>query len=164
MIIGLLSDTHDQLAAACAGVRTLRANGAEYLLHAGDVGGEQIIDLLAEGPAAFVWGNNDLSRTSLAEYARHLSVKCLDDFGEVELDGKKIALTHGDHEKAVRRILDEQQHDYLITGHTHVRHDRRVGRVRWINPGALYRAGVKTVALLDTASDLLRSVSVHTAK
>lgn len=161
MIIGLLSDTHDRFKSAQAAVATLRANGAQYLLHAGDVGGEEIIDLLAGGPAAFVWGNNDIRCTSLAEYAAAAGVKCLDSSGEVELDGKKIAIVHGDHDKAVRQILEQQQHDYLITGHTHLRHDRRVGRVRWINPGALHRAGVKTVALLDTSTDLLRSITVH---
>lgn len=161
MIIGLLSDTHDRFKSAQAAVQTLRANGAQYLLHAGDVGEESIIDLLSGGPAAFVWGNNDMRCTSLAQYAADVGVTCLDSSGELELEGKKIALVHGDHDKAVRRILEEQQHDYLITGHTHMRHDRRVGRVRWINPGALHRVGVKTVALLDTSSDVLRSITVH---
>jgi hypothetical protein len=161
VIIGLLSDTHGRLATATAAVRILIANGAQHLLHAGDVGGEDIIQLLAGIPAAFVWGNNDFDRASEAAFATHLGVNCLDDFGEVELDGKKIALTHGDDNKLVRRILDEQKHDYLITGHTHIRHDRRVGRIRCINPGALHRAGVKTVALLDTSSDSLRSIVVH---
>jgi putative phosphoesterase len=161
VILGLLSDTHDRFTAAQAAVQTLRANGAEHLLHAGDVGKEQIIDLLTGGPAAFVWGNNDFDRVSLASYATSLSVDCLGVFGELELDGKKIALTHGDDDKLVRRVLEEQRHDYLITGHTHVRHDRRKGRVRWINPGALHRVGVKTVAILDTSSDVLRSMTIR---
>jgi uncharacterized protein len=161
VILGLLSDTHGRLPAAQAAVRILLANGAAHLLHAGDVGGEPIIDSLAGGPAAFVWGNNDFDRAGLSDYAMKRGVDCLDFFGEIELDGKKIALTHGDDEALVRRVLEEQQHDYLITGHTHVRHDRRLGRVRWINPGALYRVGLKTVALLDTSNDLLRSISVQ---
>jgi len=139
------------------------ANGAQHLLHAGDVGGEQIVDLLAGQPAAFVWGNNDFDRKSLGAYAAQLGVNCLGVFGELELDGKKIALTHGDDDRLVRRILEEQRHDYLITGHTHVRHDRREGRVRWINPGALHRVKVKTVALLDTSSDVLHSMAVQVA-
>ena len=78
MIIGLLSDTHNRLAAAQAAVHALRANGAQHLLHAGDVGGEQIIDLLAGEPAAFVWGNNDFDRVGLSAYAAHLGVNCLE--------------------------------------------------------------------------------------
>jgi len=163
VVIGLLSDTHDRFAPAQAAVQTLRANGAAHLLHAGDIGDEQIIDLLTGGPAAFVWGNNDFDRVGLAAYASSLGVDCFGVFGELELDGKKIALTHGDDERLVRRVLEEQRHDYLITGHTHVRHDRRTGRVRWINPGALHRVGVKTVALLDTSSDVLQSMTIRVA-
>ena len=161
VILGLLSDTHDRLAAAQLAIQTLHANGAQYLLHAGDVGREPIIDLLAGAPAAFVWGNNDFDRVGRSAYAAHLGVNCMDVLGELELDGKKIALAHGDDDKLVRRILDEQRHDYLITGHTHVRHDRRIGRTRWINPGALYRAGIKSVALLDTVTDKLQSLTVQ---
>jgi putative phosphoesterase len=161
VILGLLSDTHDRLAAAQLAIQMLRANGAQYLLHAGDIGRESIIDLLGGEPAAFVWGNNDFDRAGRAAYAEELGVNCCDVFGDLELDGKKIALMHGDDDKLVRRILEEQRHDYLITGHTHVRHDRRVGRVRWINPGALYRAGIKTVALLDTGTDKLRSIVIQ---
>ncbi len=160
VIIGLLSDTHGWPAPAAAAVRILVANGAQQLLHAGDVGGTEIIDILAGHPAAFVWGNNDFDRPGEAAYATQIGVNCLDAFGELDLDGKKIALTHGDDEALVRWILEGQRHDYLITGHTHVRHDRRVGRVRWINPGALHRVGTKTVALLDTSTDALRSIAV----
>ncbi len=53
------------------------------------------------------------------------------------------------------RLLSEQKHDYLLQGHTHVRHDERIGKTRVINPGALHRAREKTVALLDTATDRL---------
>ena len=39
--------------------------------------------------------------------------------------------------------------------------DSRQGRVRVINPGALYRAARKTVAVLDTVADDLRFLVVH---
>ena len=47
-------------------------------------------------------------------------------------------------------LLAEQRHDYLFQGHSHIREDRTVGRVRIVNPGALHRARPKTVALVDT--------------
>ncbi len=161
MLVGLLSDTHDRFEAAAMAVKMLRANGAEYLLHAGDVGSQRIIDLLTGGPAAFVWGNNDWDRPSLARYAANIGVTCFDVFGEVELDGKRFAITHGDDTQTVNAVLRGQNHDYLITGHSHVPHDRREGKVRWINPGALSRASVKTVALLNTQTDLLETLQVR---
>ncbi len=160
MLIGLLSDTHDRADTARLAVNLLRENKAEYLLHAGDVGGQQVIDALSGGTAAFVWGNNDFDRAVLAAYAQDVSITCCDTVGEFELAGKRIALTHGDDTQLVKRILREQRHDYLITGHSHVAHDRWQGDCRWINPGALYRASVKTVALLDTEKGTLRTLRV----
>jgi predicted phosphodiesterase len=124
------------------------------------VGSEAVLDQLADIPAAFVWGNTDHRRAELARYAARLEIQCLHNFGELELAGKRIAITHGDDSRLVRRILDEQRHDYLFVGHTHVSGDSRVGRVRMINPGALHRASVKTVALLDIGADKLEFLAI----
>ena len=134
----------------------LRAGGAEFYIHCGDVGGEPIIDLLAGLKAALVWGNNDWDRRELERYAARLGVQVLPPLGELELDGKRFAITHGDDQKLVRRVLEQQAHDYLLLGHSHVRADQRIGKTRMINPGALHRAGQKSVALLDTQTDLLQ--------
>ena len=160
MLVGLLSDTHDRLPAMIEAMRILRAAGAQYFLHGGDVGGERILDCFAGDQAAFVWGNNDFDRELLARYAKSLNIQCLDDFGELTLDGKRFAITHGDDSSRIRQVLNDQKHDYFITGHTHVNRDERIGKIRWINPGALYRASHKTVAILDTAGDKLRFLDV----
>ena len=65
MIVGILSDTHDRIDATAAAVKTLTANGAEFLIHCGDVGSDPILDQLAGIPSAFVWGNNDFDRRGL---------------------------------------------------------------------------------------------------
>ena len=160
MILGILSDTHDRVDAAAAAVAALKAAGADHYLHCGDVGGEGVLDQLAGLPAAFVWGNNDWDRAALQRYATDLGIECFGAFGELELGGKRIALTHGDDLRAVRRVLDGQAHDYLFVGHSHVKADGRVGRVRVVNPGALHRAKEKTVATLDTAADALRFITI----
>jgi putative phosphoesterase len=161
MLIGILSDTHDRLAPTVAALKVLRAAGARHLIHCGDVGSEQILDELAgDVPATFVWGNNDFDRASLARYAAAVGVTCGDALADLTLSGKRLAVTHGDHPATVRRILDGQEHDYLLVGHTHVRADARVGRTRVINPGALHRATPKSVAVLDLESDLLRFLTV----
>lgn len=160
MLLGILSDTHDRVDTAAAGIAALKAAGAEYFLHCGDVGGESVLDLLAGLSVAFVWGNTDWDRAALQRYAQDLGFECFGGFGEVERGGKRIAITHGDDARTVRRVLDDQRHDYLLLGHSHVKADERVGRVRVINPGALHRAKEKTVATLDTAADVLRFITI----
>lgn len=160
MKVGLLSDTHDQFEAAATAMRVLRDAGAQAFLHAGDVGSERIIDLLAGETSGFVWGNNDSDRSRLARYSENVGVKCFDVLGEITLQGKLLAITHGDDHRLIDRVLKEQRHHYLITGHTHIKSDRRIGRVRRINPGALHRAREKTVAILDLDRDELKFLSV----
>ncbi|HEY8668405.1 MAG TPA: YfcE family phosphodiesterase [Tepidisphaeraceae bacterium] len=161
MLIGLLSDTHDRLPAMIAAVNLLRQRGAEFFIHCGDVGSEQILDQLAGLPAAFVFGNNDWDLRSLERYAQSIGVQCLLHFGDLELGGKRIAVVHGDDAKLLARILTDQEHDYLLKGHSHQREDRRVGRTRIINPGALHRALQKSVALLNTETDELTFMPVQ---
>jgi uncharacterized protein len=156
LLIGILSDTHDRLDAATLGVEVLRKQGAQFFIHCGDVGSRQIIDLFVDVPSALVWGNNDWDRASLGRYCQHVGVNCHDQLAELNLDGKAIAVTHGDVPLVIRKIIESQQYDYLMLGHSHVAADTRNGRVRIINPGALHRASVKSVAILDTAIDAVR--------
>jgi putative phosphoesterase len=160
MIVGLLSDTHDRLAPMLAAMNLLQQAGAEFFIHCGDVGSEQIFDQLAGTKSVFVWGNNDWDRKDLGRYAQSLDIQNGETFVELQLDNKLAAVTHGDDAKIVRRVLDEQRHDYLFVGHSHIKVDRRVGKVRLINPGALHRANPKSVAVLDTTTDIVRFITV----
>src|SRR5687768_8278884 len=110
MILGILSDTHDRIDAMAAGIKTLRDARAQFFIHCGDVGSERVLDHLAGLPAAFVWGNTDWDRMSLARYAASIGVQCFGAFGELELDGKLIALLHGDDAKLKQQVLAEQRH------------------------------------------------------
>jgi hypothetical protein len=162
VIIGILSDTHDRADWMAAGLRALRKADAEFFIHCGDIGGQSCIDLLAGLPSAFVFGNTDFDRARLARYAAAIDVACYGNFADLELDGKKFAVLHGDDYRLKQRLLTTQAHDYLLQGHTHVRADARVGRTRIINPGALHRAAVKTVVTLDTRADTLAVFEVRT--
>ena len=166
MIVGLLSDTHGRGNMAAAAVRLLLDRGVEHLVHCGDVGdgdraGLDVIDALAGGvPATFVYGNNDDARDTLARYAAAVDVTCAGDDGRLVLGDKVAVVTHGDDGRLVRAVLAEQAVDYLFVGHTHQRLDRREGRVRIVNPGALHRARTKSVAVLDTAADTVEFLTV----
>jgi putative phosphoesterase len=160
VIVGILSDTHDRVDAARAAIKLLQAHGAEYFIHCGDVGANQILDLLAGLPAAFVFGNTDWDLDGLRRSARDLNITCLGRGGNLELDGKLFHIEHGDDPRAMRRALEAQTFDYLLHGHTHVQRDERIGKTRVINPGALHRAREKTVAVLNTATDALKFLVV----
>ena len=155
VIIGILSDTHDRADNMAAGLKALQNAGSEFYIHCGDIGTQRCIDLLAGLPCAFVFGNTDWDRAKLARYAQSIDVPCYGSFATLEFDGKQVAVLHGDDFRLKQKLIDEQKHDYLLQGHTHLKDDRRVGKMRLINPGALHRAAAKTVATLDVAADAL---------
>src|SRR5262249_37298075 len=79
--------------------------------------------------------------------------------GLITLADRRLAVTHGDLDRELRRLEAQEPH-YLLTGHTHRAADRRRGSIRWINPGALHRAPTWTVALLDLESDALSMLTI----
>jgi putative phosphoesterase len=138
--IGLISDTHGLLR---ADVFTALA-GVDLILHAGDVGGDDILDeLSAIAPVHAVYGNTDpTDHPRLA--------------GRIERDaaGVTIHVSHG-HEvgsPTPEKLLATYTSDVIVYGHTHraliARYDQRLV----VNPGA---AGPRRFHLLPSVA-LLR--------
>jgi putative phosphoesterase len=123
-VIGLISDTHGMLRAS---VHDALA-GVELVLHAGDVGGDAILDELAIiAPVLAVYGNTD------APFDRRLAASI-----EREIGGVRIHVSHG-HElgsPTPEKLLERYSADVIVYGHTHkqlvVRDDGRLV----VNPGA----------------------------
>ena len=161
MLIGILSDTHDEMARTRRGVGLLRDAGAEALIHCGDFTGPEIVAACSAVPLWFVFGNNDADAVpELRRAASECGATCLGWGDAVELGGRRIAVTHGHMATDVRRLLALRP-DYLLTGHSHIAADSSDGSVRRINPGALHRASEYTVALLDLETGRLRSIAVE---
>jgi putative phosphoesterase len=160
MLLGILSDTHNQLARTRHAVALLRAEGAEVLAHCGDLTGPEVVTACAVLPSYFVLGNNDSDNVPALEQAMaDAGAVYLGWGGEASVGGKRVALVHGHLHTDVRRLLAARP-DYLLSGHSHIPHDRRDGPTRRINPGALHRADEYTVALLDLETDELRFLTV----
>jgi hypothetical protein len=159
MRIGIISDTHDRLPRTVAAVQLLQDAGAEMLFHCGDLTGPAIVQACGVLPAYFVFGNNDDNWPAVRAAIARVNGTCLEWAGEATLAGKRIAMTHGHLHKDVRRLLAAGP-DYLLSGHSHMPMDERVGSTRRINPGALYRAEKYTVAVLDLKTDRLTFLEV----
>ena len=122
--IGLISDTHGQLRAE---VHSALA-GVQLILHAGDVGGDEILDELEIiAPVQAVHGNTDApGRSRLRESI------------DVEIEGVRIHVSHG-HEvgsPTPERLAAKYDADVIVYGHTHQQHVARVGEKLVVNPGA----------------------------
>lgn len=152
MLIGILADTHDRLEPTVSALKILKAQGAGFLIHCGDVGSGMILDELAKFKCAIVWGNNDWDCASLTRYAEERGIRVLGNCGRLTLEGKTFLVAHGDRTIPINDAIENQDCDYILHGHTHVRRDQKIGRIQVINPGALHRTARRTVATLEPVS------------
>ncbi|MES2792396.1 MAG: metallophosphoesterase family protein [Planctomycetota bacterium] len=160
MLLGILSDTHNESARTQRAIEVLRAAGACVLIHCGDLSSAPIVSACSALPFYFVLGNHDADNVpELKNAAIEFGAICLGWGGVVELAGKKIGVVHGHLTTDLKQVLAEQP-DYLLSGHAHFPVDTMQGTVRRINPGALFRAEAFTVALLNLKSDELRFLPV----
>jgi uncharacterized protein len=164
MIVGILSDTHGRIAGTSAALAALREAGSDYYIHCGDVGGEPILNLMAGLPLCFVWGNTDFDQQELARYAEKIGLDCRGELADLELDGRRIAVTHGDQGNLLRQIIVGRKHQFILHGHTHVARDQVISGIRYINPGAVHRTPRPSVATLDTQSQVVRFIPISVGK
>jgi putative phosphoesterase len=177
MLLALLSDTHDNQSSTRAALELLRPHGPSAYLHAGDLVSPEMLDLFAGLPFHFVFGNNEYDHAALRSRARAESLHCHDDLADLTISGMRIALLHGHEQSRLHQLAHAGRYHYVIHGHTHVRRDERVAgpsgfakgasssanigfTTRLINPGALHRARVRSVALLDLSTDQLQFLEV----
>jgi putative phosphoesterase len=159
MILGIISDTHDQEERTAHAIRMLHQAKAEAIVHCGDLTGANILALFTGVPFSFVLGNNDYEGELKPAAQTMDNVFYLGQAGIIELGGKRIGVAHGHLRKEVHDLFTKAP-DYLLTGHSHIAMDERDGKIRKINPGALYRAQHYSVAVLNLQTDELRFLAV----
>jgi putative phosphoesterase len=160
--IGLLSDSHGRAVRTRLAADLLVAQGADLLIHLGDIGSFEVIDALAtfkpgsdaQLPACLVFGNTDYDLPSMTRYAQEIGVTVSHPVGRLSTPRGDLVYMHGDDREAYVAALQASP-AYLCHGHTHCVTDQRIGGTRIINPGALQRAAQYSVALLDTEDDTL---------
>ena len=122
--IGIISDTHGLLRSEA--VAALR--GVDAIVHAGDIGGMEIIgELESIAPVTFVRGNNDdadgyeIVRTTLV--------------------GVRVLVTHilprpHTPQRRVLASLRDEPTDVVVFGHSHLPHNEIIGGIRFFNPAS----------------------------
>jgi putative phosphoesterase len=123
-LIGLISDTHGLLR---PDVHRALA-GVELILHAGDVGGDEILDELALiAPVLAVYGNTDAP-----DNAR------LTESIDRTIDGMTVHVSHGHEEGSPTpaRLLQHYAAQVIVYGHTHRQLVTHADGRLVVNPGA----------------------------
>jgi putative phosphoesterase len=162
MQIAILSDIHDNIWK----LETLLADlQADALIFCGDFCAPFTLAQIAEsfaGPIHAVFGNNDGDQFLLSRVAvRSPQVTLHGEFCELELDGRRVAVTH--YPQIGKALARGGEYDLVCHGHSHKRIIKQVGDTLRVNPGEVMgRLGLSTYALYDTATGQASFVEVPT--
>jgi putative phosphoesterase len=124
MKIGVISDTHGVVHERVAEL----FRGVDHILHAGDIGGRDVLDALEEiAPVTSVEGNvDDGSGTSIVR---------------TTLGDLRVLLTHvlprpRTPDARIISSLRKAPADVVVFGHSHLPHDESIEGVRFFNPAS----------------------------
>ena len=125
MKIGIISDTHAEVKMAEDAIDLLIDNGAEFIIHAGDIGKRETLEYLKSSlvPYVAVYGNNDVH---LAEF--HSKYNLVQEPHYFTLADTKFKLMHLPFYMA-------PDAEVVIFGHTHIFESDLKGKTLFLNSG-----------------------------
>ncbi len=155
-LIGIVSDSHDNLAAIRKAVEFFNRKQVKAVLHAGDIISPFMVRAFKElkPKLYFVFGNNDGDRVTLTKRFEEIGAISCGDFGDLTIDGLHIALLHGTDESLVKALARSGDFDVVVRGHTHDPGVRILEGTPIINPGECsgVLTGKCTIAVLEIAN------------
>ena len=149
VLIGVMSDTHDDMRMIRRAVRFLNSAGVDFVLHAGDIVSPFTFEELGKLKAGFaaVFGNNDGDKILLREKSKN---RVFNQPLIKEFSGRKFVVFH----EPDRAFLSARsgEFDVVVYGHTHRPEIKKIGAALLLNPGkvAALLEGKSTLALVET--------------
>ena len=143
MKIGIISDTHKKVKKAKKAIAMLMENGAEFIIHAGDIVEVEILQILKNLSVGYiaVYGNND---AHLVEH--HEEFELVQEPYYFKLDGLKFKLMHLPYYMA-------PDADVVVFGHTHHFHTEFKNDTLFLNSGEICgrKKSVSECMMLETS-------------
>jgi len=158
VLIGAISDSHDNLPVVEKAVQILNEKNVGLVLHAGDYVAGFVIPKFKQLNCQLigVFGNNDGDHELLKKrFSEIPNCTIHDRFASVQVDGYRIALLHGEETELLNALADSGYFDAIVHGHSHLKGIQTRGKTLMINPGEVcgYLTGRCTLALLDTVKN-----------
>lgn len=165
MIVGLMADTHDNLPLVEKAVKRLNEEKVELVLHAGDYIAPFVIPKFKNLQVKLigVFGNNDGDRELLKRrFSENKNLELHGNFTTIIAEDIKIALLHGHEEELLKALIESENLDVIVHGHTHKAEVYQKGKTLIVNPGEVcgYLTDKSTLALLDTVKRKSRIVEL----
>lgn len=151
MLIGLIADSHDHVPNIRKAVDLFKAREVGAVLHAGDFCSPFTVTPFVGIPLKGVFGNNDGDHYLLLEKFEAIGAEHLGTFGDLTIGGLRVALYHGTDAPITSALEKCGDFDVVVSGHTHEKKAKMVGRTLAVNPGTAHGFEEKpTIAILNS--------------
>ncbi|GBE36472.1 phosphodiesterase [bacterium BMS3Bbin07] len=148
MLVGLISDTHDNVDRIEQSVAVFNERGVALVIHAGDFTSPFSLKPFDKLKADFVgiYGNNDGDRLLLRDRSRGRIHRQPHKFTFSE---KRIVVMH--EPDLVDDLAASGHFDLIVYGHTHVAEIEKINNTLMVNPGEAghWLYGKATIAVVD---------------
>mgnify|MGYP000459834091 CR=1 FL=1 len=160
-IIGIMSDTHDNIPLTERAIEKLNEMNVDLVVHCGDIISPFIMKRLSKLKSKLiaVYGNNDGDKDLLKDIALNYGFELHNPPYPLTINGKRILILHGfgskeETKRIVHSIAKSREYDIILYGHTHEREYKVINDVVVLNPGEVfgYLSGTSTIAILDLVS------------
>ena len=141
MNIGIISDTHDDLSSLKNAIKSFNERRVDYVIHAGDYVYPGVVKQFKNfnGKLVGVLGNNDGEKLGLLRNFQEIGGELYGEFGDLRLDGLRIAIYHGTNDKVTEALITCQLYDLVIYGHTHKKREDKIQNTLVLNPGCAHK-------------------------
>jgi hypothetical protein len=165
MSFGVISDTHDNVAAVQRAVAVFEDRGVGTVVHCGDYIAPPVVPFFEGFEVHGVLGNNDGELDGLEAAFRGLGdgSRLHGRFADLTLEGARLAVLHGEDRDRVDDLAAGDEYDYVCYGHHHETDHRKVGETTVLNPGAHFPtvpSAHRTVAVVDPGEETAAFVPV----
>ncbi len=161
MLIGIISDTHDDSVLFEKAIKKFNTAGVEIVFHCGDWSSLFPLEIIEKLNCEIfsVFGNNDMS---LFKYEKKSigKVYFAGNWMGKKIDQQRIAVCHGDSISLLNSLLKSGKYDAVFSGHTHKPLIKEVNRSLHINPGTASFSWNNTpsIAIYNTTTRLAKSI------
>jgi len=163
MRIAVLSDSHDHIPNLKQAVHLANQEGAELLIHCGDLISPFMLPYLEQfnGQTHLIYGNNVGDQHLIATRcnAPGSTIKHHGAHGTLVVGSLRIAIEH--YPQWARTLARSGDFDLVCCGHNHLFHSERLGDCLLLNPVELLgKDASPAFALLDTANFSVHRIEV----
>ncbi len=161
MLIGLMTDTHENIENIKKSVEIFNEKGVSLVLHCGDIISPITYSAFKDLKCniRFVFGNNDGERPFLISRFKGLG-EFFNNGYKFELAGKKFIMMH--EPIGIDELAESKHYDYVLYGHTHKQDIRDINGTKIINIGETsgIMNGKGTIGVLEVETGKLEVISL----